>query len=965
MANNIPSWLRLKPEYIDENFDQVFEFLYDQRLGKCDDEMYKITVRLLEERVKVFLQESATVPVADVLEGKNNRDDKAKNVRNVKLLCSYILVTQPEVSETAIQAYCKLIGILASCVPSEATALAMVMVKTICSWTLSIEGFEWSVLKDMDSTRLPVMAHRIGSRNVAMMANKRYYEHKGTLMTESSGLVLSSLNNHDYQKSRKKNCIDLLEGLISVSSNEDNLKAHENEKIARLKDFTRDYIHEMSNMREHLKTKYHPGDQVNVIVTGIKDGHLAVRTIDTSHEIEEGVIMFSMQTYLCYYEEDFIANLPKGTVISVTKTASPGVYDIKDSFVRHIIENKVDASECIPAKMLFCKGGLATWFSEDGFPIFTPLHQEYSIGDYAILRITNVGTGKKYGYIGGEIAEDVDLSCSEDYDYYVKTKIPFDESEIKSFGFEGFALDIKPEEEEENHSRIISPRIVRDLCRMLLIIQKQQTRTSLRYKYLCVIRVLATLFDDEQLSEYAEFVAKYIESLVAFVNASTSVEYSLIPEVNADGEIFGYDGVQKSLVIVSLLRNYDQSSEENDKAIESIIAECADEQIARIASLVQSRCRISSIMNKSIDGLIKREIMRCLSIATDGAPDLEADSGTYIGVESSTQEFKTSFFEAPKSAKEQNQEITIFNTICGFLNTDFGGTLFIGVNDYGFVCGIDNDLETMVAKGLKNYKGIDGYCRYIQDRALLGKYLDQEHLACIEISPVYEDKAIAIKVKPYQYGVVRVNGIAYIRINGETQRMTETMKKQVSERKVSGSKETDIMIALRRAKEEKKIVILRSYSSSSSKTISDRTVEAHSFSNDKASVFCFEIPTGKNKVFNISRIGSVEITDQPWSNETEHAFIKQDIFRMCGNTPTHIKLRLSIIAKNCLVDEFIVPTQDLYEDSGKKGYWILDTDIYRFEGAGRFVIGLFGEIEILKGSELKEYVDAFVKNNFK
>ena len=60
------------------------------------------------------------------------------------------------------------------------------------------------------------------------------------------------------------------------------------------------------------------------------------------------------------------------------------------------------------------------------------------------------------------------------------------------------------------------------------------------------------------------------------------------------------------------------------------------------------------------------------------------------------------------------------------------------------------------------------------------------------------------------------------------------------------------------------------------------------------------------------------------------------------------------MAKNILVEEYpdaekdLIPTDD-------DNIWMLDTQVYRMEGLGRFYMGLAGEIQIIEAEGLKEY----------
>ena len=64
----------------------------------------------------------------------------------------------------------------------------------------------------------------------------------------------------------------------------------------------------------------------------------------------------------------------------------------------------------------------------------------------------------------------------------------------------------------------------------------------------------------------------------------------------------------------------------------------------------------------------------------------------YFGHEGMEKEFKTSaFIHANKNAGE-DQSVVLARVIASFMNTD-GGTLYIGVNDKGYLNGLAEDLK--------------------------------------------------------------------------------------------------------------------------------------------------------------------------------------------------------------------------------------------------------------------------------
>ena len=87
-----------------------------------------------------------------------------------------------------------------------------------------------------------------------------------------------------------------------------------------------------------------------------------------------------------------------------------------------------------------------------------------------------------------------------------------------------------------------------------------------------------------------------------------------------------------------------------------------------------------------------------------------------------------------------------------------------------------------------------------------------------------------------------------------------------------------------------------------------------------------------------------------------------DIFRMTGENPIRMKLALSLMAKNIIVEEYPDSEKDLIK-TDKDDRWILETDVYKLEGVGRFYIGLAEEIDIIDAPGLKEYAESYCKKN--
>ena len=165
--------------------------------------------------------------------------------------------------------------------------------------------------------------------------------------------------------------------------------------------------------------------------------------------------------------------------------------------------------------------------------------------------------------------------------------------------------------------------------------------------------------------------------------------------------------------------------------------------------------------------------------------------------------------------------------------------------------------------------------------------------------------------------------------------------------------------SLGNAMRDKKIVILKGYESSHSGEISDRLIEPFEFSTNCIDIWGYDLEKEENRVFKISRIGKVIVMDEDWINEARHQKSKTDCFRISGYEQTPIKLEMSMMAKNLLIEEYPLAEQDIRKEGEK---WILETMVSGMEGVGRFVIGLAHEIQVIDSPALENYINHFANN---
>lgn len=152
--------------------------------------------------------------------------------------------------------------------------------------------------------------------------------------------------------------------------------------------------------------------------------------------------------------------------------------------------------------------------------------------------------------------------------------------------------------------------------------------------------------------------------------------------------------------------------------------------------------------------------------------------------------------------------------------------------------------------------------------------------------------------------------------------------------------------------------VYTTYESANSNVVRDRLVEPFGFTNDFIDVWAYDTESKSNKLFKVQRIGTVEITEHDWEYEISHRKQGRDIFGMTGYANSHVRMQLSVRAKNLLIEEYPLAEKEITREGN---YWILDTVVSDFAGICRFFVGLIPEIKVLDGADFLEYVRSYLK----
>lgn len=942
-TNQTPLWLDLKKEYIDDNFNKLQAYLREYAEKGKKDTFYTTTIELFRERISDLLREISERPIyAD-------EQKRQQLSADVNMLATYLLADGD--NSLALPAYVAFMNGLRQMNPSLAELIVRTIMQRIRHEKVLALGFSW---KDLEKLGTELFAHNACKQAVFInpLSKPQMLTKYGTALLTKDGLMLTHDNKADSKKLLKEgvNSLDTGIGITLRTPSGQKLKQSLSNSVKDMDEYTKDFIQAQARVQNKpivpkLKS-YDTGDEVIVRVTAI-DQIVHVETVDPNYNKIQGDICYDRPSLVYYYTDDLYKYFHVGDYLTATITDPIRcTFSIQDQLVKFFVEYTEEYvnfdGDSMTAKLIDEKPNYSEWLTEIGVAIRIEGECDYRRGEYATIVINEFCTGKFFGLIRGFIKKDTDQS--------------FDEKVVRHDCIREFAdsTEAPTYQRPEEDTAELSPVLLRLMLRLLFEHQKSLLKPSDRFRYLANANIMAEMIGDDLSSSYISFTRTYLRALIQFVNDENINAITLEP----DEEYKHSKSALIRLSIIDLLKEYGRK--DNSEKLARAISDFEQDlpQISRLARLIQTANSMQGTLSGAALNVIRREIIRTLSIETENDADLEADKGIYLGVESGTLEFKTSIVFPPDSnmqPEEFTQNVNVMKGICAFLNSTTGGTLYLGVNDQGYVIGIENDMRHL------RYTTIDTYMRYVQDIAK--KFFGVDTLPYLRIEPLYDNTVVAIHVEPHPYRVVELNGTAYLRVNAESRIMPEEMRQELIDRKVFTNKDKAAALSLlQHACTQKRCVILHNYSSNNGGTVSNRHVEAYSILPEDGLLICYDIDKGATRVFNINRIGYVEILDnEPWKNTAKHKDVKVDVFHMTGDTFTRISLQLDLMAKNLLVEEYPKAKEFITGQKGDENVWFFTTDICKIEGIGRFYIGLANHIQILEGEALKQYAKEYAE----
>lgn len=940
-----PMWLDLRTEYIDANFDKFTEYLYANR-NKNTDTFYGSSIELLRRRVEevisIIASESLSVQDTVLQDG----EEKERVLLWIRLLGVYILVEESQNKYSSQRAFVYQLLLLNRVCPAERSEeITDLTLSLLVNDELFSPGYSWNDIRNFYPEVLATKIITYASCGKTVL-NEKWYEGNGCARIHGSKLQIMNLSDKQSASTQQES-FNVCENIISIMSPQgEKLKQSQQNDMAALSSFTKDFIQDMVPVNLHLGEKklkqYHPDGEntVEVRITSVSYDTIKAVTINKDYYQLQGRI--EMKNIFYYSVSDLIKHWKPGDEIPcrITKIMPDGtaVFDVTDELVSFVANEYVTAGKFTKGIVDKINNGRHTmWITDMGVPMYTQ-NKQYEPGTIAELVVTSVNPN---GYIYCEVESELD----ETY---------FNPNPSR----DSFLRDYCYEKSEDNTSDDDTPKIqkveyadIRAAMMCVYIRQRMETEPMEKYRLLCALEIMCRLVGDDAIENYVHFMTQYLRNVIYFAKGQYGDMY--IPKL--EGNIENDLAVVRRMGILEVLRCY--GKDDCDEILENAV-DNSEQSISHLAKVIQSCNRLQGVLSDAMRNAITHEMLKMLRIDDDSAADLEEEGGVYLGIENGHQEFKTSFVFPPDNQMQpapEIQKMNVFKAVCAFLNSESGGVVYLGVNDLGTDTGLEQDL-------LYLKKNLDGYMRYITDEAK--SVFGLGVLTFIDIQAMYNERVVAINVKPCDYKVVELAGKAYIRTNAESREMTKSLRLLVENRRRTFDKhKAESVSALQTAITNKRQVIVHGYSSSNSGNRKDRNLEPFSFTNGMKHIWCYDLDDKMVKLFSVSRISNVEIIDKEWVATQYHKEGNIDIFNMTGNESIKISLEMDRMAYNLILEEY--PESKRYLEDMKNDTWTLNTTIHSIYGAGRFYIGLADHITILDAPELERYTKDYFKKHSK
>lgn len=975
----MPFWLKVKKEYILENFEELIEYLshyhYDRSL---EDPSYTATVDCLREMA------------ADIATGLDTGSLPYPTTTSLRLLGATLLAGK----RSGLNMNEELLTMVTALVTTQRTTNEEILEDMVTVVTDAARG---GVIKSFAFGWDDIASENFSSGMLALKVAKTRFEKAGghvSLYVENRGLAVvngdgkvevAAMNLNAFKKEKLKAQMSPMPGIEIV------VKERDHEKKS---DFATRYNLATSLVQSQLQVKpspvtrlkeYSKGDTLIVRVKDVISYKIVAESIDERYAPVTGNVFVKSNAEYRPADDLIRSKIRPGSIIKVKMFDDGGktafsFTDALEDYYRSVAEQYGGEKVLLTFDRRYHTG--SQWISEEGIRVAFDNKTLQDLSDEENELIERAIDEERViiAVMQGEVMIDGGR-CYVYADYPVDEEVdPIDEFnrlQADSRLIDDFIAEARDEADEMKIDVAeyieASPRLLPALTAITAAMAEAQNGNSMtQLEFYCLTAMLGTIGSFEKTRELAIHSMRYLSRAVAFASNGD------VKSLEHGSEIEGDAGVENREAIVKALQRYRKPT---TLTATGRMSGSTDNRLERVERLITASNDLVDIIDDVELDTIKQNITRVLG--TDDEYVSIVDERTCYGSENANMEFKKSIVFPPANRRRspsrvydpELQKWAIFKTVCGFLNSRNGGVLLLGVNDNGYADGVDDDIAALYKNKAIVKPDADTYALYVQkliDEAFddYGTSANGGDITKLNIAYEMETNAekktiMRISVTPYRYGAVRIKAAgrpegyfeSYVRRSRNTEPLTPALLDEVNSYKLQQGDDTlRDMVKLCTAAREKRVVILRGYRSASGK--SDREIEVYQAWGNRNVIYGYDTVRRRQGLFKVTRAESVEITERKWSTARSQRNVELDPFGFIidGLRAFEIKMYLSDFARMIMLEELPDAAGHIKPTAASEGPdlppWTFTCRASTTQGAARFAMGMADNVTVAKDSKL-------------
>lgn len=986
------NWIPIRHDYLIDNFDRLLNSLYEADFGNPDDGILSESIAALEDVSQELL--------AGYFSHKLGIPNEVDNIfsRNVRIVLAAIYSSQKVGRDVSVMLVDLLDSLVINNFYSDEGSMAKIKEITEClSKGNRIEAFPYN-LKDLAPDRFDfplfkqqLLGLKLGNDHTEAVG----YESAGSCLFEGDKIKIYPVGFSHLSDSKFKPVLEAsLDVLVMDETKKKVCDLDFKEQELFLNHFKQSFSEETPKPAKKLKA-YSEGQEFFVKVVNIdpQRGYITCRTIDPDYEPLELFLdllkFLNLNIEFSITGNDFRNAIQPGQVLKVQLTERDGrrYFNFND-IVREFFSNIDNFQYSYVAIFVTNYPGGTRWLTEFGH-IVNIMNNDWDSDileaacedcDLAIeVSGLNANTDKKGNTVmnANRIGQ---LYEGEPHDSF-KAEIP---ATFLLYIFDSWADECPVFKTPEKRIRTVPVAYPRIISHLLCRLSEDMSGSFYErfYNAFCA-KMLTSISESRHDESYCDFIITYLKALWAFAQ---DPGHKWLSPVTVEPELEGLTTIGQLRDIVSILSEY----KTGNHSCVPVFANETDPE--RIHGLVNASNSLSGNIALSEINRIKRTITQCL-----GIEDLyteESSDKFWFGEESDMLEFKSSVVFPPSKTVERpaspdSQIWQIIKTVNGFLNSLHGGTLLIGVNDFGNASGLEDDIQWLYRNRKIVSPDIDKYLLFVKNRidhafeAYLRKDSDTDVTSTrVRYSTEQRDcnTIVRVEVMPYEFGCVKIKGKltlpnkteikrpnyikeAYIRVANATEELTPGKREKIAADKRTVIKDAtqQKQILVQEAIDTSRCLRIKGYQSYRGK--SDKIIQPVELLPLRGLIIGSQQGGKDLRVFKLNRCEAVELTDERFKPSKYSYTVDPFNMLTLGKEGIKMQIRLDRLGWLRIMEVYPYTINSLKEDNSDPEYpYLLDCRISDLKGIGSFCLSIPGHFKVINCNGLADYLKEQLKH---